>query len=120
MGTNYITVQVFLLLETLCGKITRTICIVQYFCLGNVTPQLVLLSSNPTLTFGKERSSRWQSRSEEDGSPNELHAKRGALLLIIGAVVRVFVKSQRRDTYYRNDPSKYGLEIRGKRKPVCI
>ena len=48
---------------------------------------------------------------KKKGSPIKLHATRDALLLIIGAVVRVFVKSQRRDTYYRNDPSKYGLDI---------
>ena len=40
---------------------------------------------------------------------HKLHAQRKALQLIIGVVVRVFVKSQRRDAYYRNDPSKYGL-----------
>ena len=39
----------------------------------------------------------------------QLHAQRMALRLVIGVVVRVFVKSQRRDAYYRNDPSKYGL-----------
>ena len=26
--------------------------------------------------------------------------------------MRVFVETQRRDAYYRNDPSKYGLEIK--------
>ena len=41
----------------------------------------------------------------------QLHAQRKALQLIIEVVVRVFVETQRRDTYYRNDPSKYGLKF---------
>ena len=43
----------------------------------------------------------------------KLHAQRRTHQLIIRAVVRVFVETQRRDAYYRNDPSKYGLEMRG-------
>ena len=42
----------------------------------------------------------------------QLHAQRKALQLIIEVVVCVFVETQRRDAYYRNDPSKYGLEFR--------
>ena len=38
-----------------------------------------------------------------------LHARGGALFLLIVAVDVVFVVGQRRDAYYRNDPSKYGL-----------
>ena len=38
-----------------------------------------------------------------------LHAQEGALFLLIVAVDVVFVEGQRRDAYYRNDPSKYGL-----------
>ena len=41
----------------------------------------------------------------------QLHAQRRALPLVIEVDVRVFVESQRRDTYYRNDPSKYGLKF---------
>ena len=40
----------------------------------------------------------------------QLHAQRRTLQLIIEVVVRVFVETQRRDAYYRNDPSKYGLK----------
>ena len=42
----------------------------------------------------------------------QLHAQRKALQLIIEVVVCVFVETQRRDAYYRNNPSKYGLELR--------
>ena len=52
----------------------------------------------------------------------QLHAQRKALQLIIEVVVRVFVETQRRDTYYRNDPSKYGLgfhEWRSVYKGTC-
>ena len=38
-----------------------------------------------------------------------LHAQGGALFLLIVAMDVVFVEGQRRDAYYRNDPSKYGL-----------
>ena len=57
-----------------------------------------------------ERSSRKQSNlCRKDYF--KLHAQRKALQLIIEVVVRVFVETQRRDAYYRNDPSKYGLKF---------
>ena len=60
-----------------------------------------------------ERSSRSPScLCRRDGL--KLHAQRKTLQLIIEVVVRVFVETQRRDAYYRNDPSKYGLNVKGK------
>ena len=52
-----------------------------------------------------------------------LHALGGALCLLIVAVDVVFVEGQRRDAYYRNDPSKYGLtsNLHNKlRVPLCV
>ena len=45
----------------------------------------------------------------EDKTRDTLHAQRRTLCIIIVVVVDAFVGEQRRDTYYRNDPSKYGL-----------
>ena len=72
------------------------------------TPQLVLFSSKlPRRTnWNVHHGAVLVLRTEVS---HKLHAQRKALQLIIGVVVRVFVKSQRRDAYYRNDPSKYGL-----------
>ena len=58
--------------------------------------------------------SKWNSHQEDQSPPFsdtvlQLHAQRETLQLIIGVVVCVFVETQRRDAYYRNDPSKYGL-----------
>ena len=40
---------------------------------------------------------------------NLLPAQKKTLRLIIVVVIVVYVGEQRRDTYYRNDPKKYGL-----------
>ena len=58
--------------------------------------------------------SKWNAHQEDQCSLFsdtilQLHAQRETLQLIIGVVVCVFVETQRRDAYYRNDPSKYGL-----------
>ena len=42
-----------------------------------------------------------------------LRAQRGTLRIVITVDGVVFVGMQRRDAYYRNDPSKYGLNSNG-------
>ena len=49
-----------------------------------------------------------------------LHAQGGVLQLIIMAEGVVFVGKQRRDAYYRNDPSKYGLKESGPPKSTTF
>ena len=41
----------------------------------------------------------------------QLHAQSEQLNLIIVVEMCVYVKEQRRDAYYRNDPKKYGLVL---------
>ena len=41
----------------------------------------------------------------------QLHAQSEQLNLIIVVEMCVYVKEQRRDAYYRNDPKKYGLSL---------
>ena len=41
----------------------------------------------------------------------QLHAQSEQLNLIIVVEMCVYVKEQRRDAYYRNDPKKYGLGL---------
>ena len=64
----------------------------------------------------KNNKERWsmitRSHYKSDTS-NLLPAQKKALRLIIVATNVVFVREQRRDTYYRNDPKKYGLEKNG-------
>ena len=64
----------------------------------------------PIANGQEERSSKRRSSPCRDDRL-QLHAQREALNLIIEVVVRVFVETQRRDAYYRNDPKKYGLRV---------
>ena len=47
--------------------------------------------------------------SQETDHQLQLHAQSEQLNLIIVVEMCVYVKEQRRDAYYRNDPKKYGL-----------
>ena len=69
---------------------------------------------NPPLSISKRRKDVHQCEKTSImtiESSHKLHAQRKALQLIIVVSVCAFVEEQRRDAYYRNDPSKYGLNL---------
>ena len=62
-----------------------------------------------TSKSARERSSMITKRHRKSNVSNLLPAQKKALPLIIVVANVVYVREQRRDTYYRNDPKKYGL-----------